>query len=190
MSQGSWLGGGVEEELDEDVDGDVDGELEELLTPPVHATPFMVNAVGIGLLLLFHAPLNPKLVEPPLASAPLYDMLAALTCAPLWVTVAFQACDTCWPAPNDQPTVQEDTGSPRLVRVTFAPNPPPHCEVIEYATEQPAPAACAVMFDSATPAPTRAADAPTASAARDLDLFILSPLLALTTWMGPRERLG
>jgi hypothetical protein len=178
MSHGSWLGGGMDDELDEDgdVDGDVDGELEELLTPPVHATPFMVNAVGIGLLLLFQVPLNPKLVEAPLASAALYDMLTALTCAPLWVTVAFQACDTCWPAPNDQPTVQEDTGSPRLVRATFAPNPPPHCEVIEYVTEQPAPAACAVMSDKATPAPTSAADAATASAARDRDLFIVSPL--------------
>jgi hypothetical protein len=129
MSHGSWLGGGTDDELDEDVDGEL--EALELLTPPVHATPFMVNAVGTGLLLLSHVPLKPKLVEPPLASAALYGMLAALTCAPLWVTLAFQACDTCWPAPKDHPTVQEDTGSPRLVSVTFAPNPPPHCEVIE-----------------------------------------------------------
>jgi hypothetical protein len=133
---------GDDGELDGEDDGCDDGELDgEELTPPVHATPFMVNAVGTGLLLLFHEPLNPKLVEAPVASAPLYDMLTAETCAPLWVTVAFHACWTCCPAPNDQPTVQLDTGSPRFVTVTFAPNPPPHEEVIEYATEQPAPAA-------------------------------------------------
>ena len=55
MSHGSWLGGGTDDELDEDVDGEL--EALELLTPPVHATPFMVNAVGTGLLLLVHVPL-------------------------------------------------------------------------------------------------------------------------------------
>lgn len=122
------MGGGVE---DEDV-----GEGEELLgggvlTLPVQATPFMVNAVGTGLLLLFQEPLNPKLAVPFVPTEPLYDMLAAVTCDPLWVGVAFHIWVTVWPAPNDQPTVQLVTGLPRLVKVKFAVKPPDHCELTE-----------------------------------------------------------
>src|SRR3954471_9813682 len=62
-------------------------------------------------------------------------MLLAVTFDPLWVTVAFHAWVTCWPAPKDQVNVQPETGSLRFFTVTFAPNPPDHCELIAYVTE-------------------------------------------------------
>ena len=37
----------------------------DVVTVPVQATPLRVNAAGIGLLLLFQAPLKPKVTLPP-----------------------------------------------------------------------------------------------------------------------------
>src|SRR6185437_15486485 len=79
-------------------------------------------------------------------------MLRAVTWPPLCVVVAFHAWVICCPAVYDQVNVQLVTGSPRLVMFTFAVNPPDHCDGTEYATEQPAVAACA---DSATAVPAR-----------------------------------
>jgi hypothetical protein len=48
----------------------------------------------------------------------------AVTCEPLWVTVALHACVICWPAPYVQVSVHELTASPRFLIVTSAPKPP------------------------------------------------------------------
>jgi len=54
--------------------------------------------------------------------------LTAVTALPLCVTVAFQAWVTVCPAANVQRSVQPESGSPRLVTLTFAVKPPAHCE--------------------------------------------------------------
>src|SRR5437762_5257848 len=90
-------------------------------------------------------------------------MLRAVSWPPLCDTMAFQACVTCCPAEYDQVSVQPLTGSPRLVMVMFTPNPPGHCEVTVYATEQPTVAACA---DMTTPMPARTVPATAATASR------------------------
>jgi hypothetical protein len=51
---------------------------------PLQVTPLILNDVGTGLAPL-QAPLKPVLVVAPVASAPLYDMLAAVTPVPDWV---------------------------------------------------------------------------------------------------------
>jgi hypothetical protein len=61
-----------------------------VLVPPLQATPLRAKAVGAGLLPV-HEPLNPKLVLPLVAKVPFQLALRAVTCAPLWETVAFQA---------------------------------------------------------------------------------------------------
>ena len=99
-------------------------------TVPLHATPLSAKFAGTGLPLV-HEPLNPKLALPLVARLPFQPTLRAVTCAPLCETVAFQACVICWPAPNDQVSVQLVTGSPRLVRLTLAPKPPGHWELTE-----------------------------------------------------------
>jgi hypothetical protein len=55
--------------------------------------------------------------------------LFAVTAAPLWVRLVFQNCDTVCPALKLQVRLQPLIASPRLVIVTFAPNPPDHCDV-------------------------------------------------------------
>jgi hypothetical protein len=95
----------------------------------LQATPLSAKLVGVGLLLLFHEPLNPKLALPLVARLPFQLTLRAVTWAPFWDTVAFQACVTCCPAPNDHVRVQLLSGSPRLVRLTLAPKPPGHWEL-------------------------------------------------------------
>lgn len=72
---------------------------------PVQVTPLSAKLAGAGLLALFHEPLNPKLVLALVARLPFQLTLLAVTCAPLWVTAAFHAWVTCWPAPNDQVSV-------------------------------------------------------------------------------------
>jgi len=57
-------------------------------------------------------------------------MLATETAEPDTVGVPFQSCWIFCPAPKVQPTFQDVTGLPRLVRVTLAPKPPPHWLVI------------------------------------------------------------
>nr|BFE70107.1 hypothetical protein GCM10020092_034080 [Actinoplanes digitatis] len=54
--------------------------------------------------------------------------MVAVTAEPLCVKAVFQAWVTVCPAPYDQVNVQPDSGSPRLVIVTLAPNPPCHCD--------------------------------------------------------------
>ena len=82
-------------------------------------------------------------------------MLAAVTAAPDWVTVALHAWLTVCPAPNDHRSVHPLIGSPRLVTATEAPKPPCHCELTVYDTWQPAAAACAVIVtaESVVPRP-------------------------------------
>src|SRR5262245_5858027 len=93
---------------------------------PVQATPLSAKLVGAGLLLLFHEALNPGFAVALVARLPFQSALRAVTWAPLWVTVAFHAWVTCWPAVNDQVNVQLVSGSPRFVRMMLAPNPPGH----------------------------------------------------------------
>src|SRR6185312_6763415 len=92
-------------------------------------------------------------------------MLRAVTWPPLCVVVAFHAWVICCPAVYDQVNVQLVTGSPRFVMFTFAVNPPGHCDGTEYATEQPAVAACADRA-MAVPAMTVAAAATVVTASR------------------------
>jgi hypothetical protein len=97
---------------------------------PVQATPLSAKLVGDGLL-PFQEPLNPKVAEALVARPPFHEAFRALTCDPACVTVAFHACDTCWPAPNDQVSVQPERESPRFVKVTDAVKPPGQLELTE-----------------------------------------------------------
>jgi hypothetical protein len=74
-----------------DADADADGDAEVgadvgvlLETAPVHVVPFRLKEVGTGLDPV-QAPLNPKLVLPPVGIDPLYDRLETVTFAPDWV---------------------------------------------------------------------------------------------------------
>src|SRR5687767_7250617 len=87
-------------------EGEGDADVDGWPGPSLQATPLRAKSDGAGLPLLFHEPLNPKLVLPLVARLPFQPALRALTCGPLWVTVALQACVTCCPAPNDQVSVQ------------------------------------------------------------------------------------
>jgi hypothetical protein len=58
--------------------------------------PLSVNPAGAGLLPV-HEPLKPKEAVALVATVALCETLAAETCAPLWVTVAFHAWVTVWP---------------------------------------------------------------------------------------------
>ena len=71
-------------------------------------------------------PLNPRLAVPPVPMAPFHAALATVTWAPDCVTLPFQSWVTVCPAVKDHVNCHEVTGSPRLVRLTFAPNPPDH----------------------------------------------------------------
>src|SRR5262245_34198336 len=62
---------------------------------PVQVTPLRAKLAGAGLLVLFQAALKPKLVPALLARAPFQAALRAVTWAPLWVSVVFQAWVTC-----------------------------------------------------------------------------------------------
>ncbi len=107
-------------------------------------------------------PLKPKLTEAPLPSWPLYDSLAAVTAAPLWVILAFHPLETFWLPAKDQPTFQEDFAAELLVRVTLAVNPPLHELCTWYFTVQAAAAAAAVegcMAAATPPAPATIAKA-------------------------------
>jgi hypothetical protein len=83
------------------------------------------------LLLLFHEALNPKFTVTLVARLPFQAALRAVTCAPDWVRTVFHACVTCWPAPNDQVSVQLESGSPRLVWLTLPVKPPGHWALTE-----------------------------------------------------------
>ncbi len=93
--------------------------------PPSQSTPLSLNAVGTGLAPLYE-PLKPKEVEPPVASVPLYETFRAVTVAPDWLAVVFQAWVTCWLPAKVHSRVQELSGSPVLVTETLAPKPVPH----------------------------------------------------------------
>ena len=84
--------------------------------------------------------------------------MVTVTWPPDWVTDPFQSWVIVCPAVYDQVSRQLLSGSPWLVMVTLAPNPPGHDELTEYATEQPAAAL-------AEPAMMPAADTATATAA-------------------------
>jgi hypothetical protein len=73
---------------DGEADGDDEGEVlgveegDPLVTPPVQVTPLRLKEAGAGFELLFHAPLNPKLVLAPVPREPLYEALVTVTFAP------------------------------------------------------------------------------------------------------------
>jgi hypothetical protein len=96
---------------------------------PVQATPFRANEVGTAFVLP-EVPWKPADALPPVARAPFQPALVALTAAPLWLKVAFQPLVIFWSFGNVQVTVQPLIASPRLVTVTPATKPPPHCEAI------------------------------------------------------------
>src|SRR5512142_813424 len=116
-----------DDRLDDEVPDDdrLDDEVDPLdpVTPPVQGAPLSTKVVGEGFD-PFQEPLNPKAVLPPVGMVPLYAALVTVTCAPDWDRVPFHSWVTVWPAVNDQVSVQPFTGSPRLVLVTLAPNPP------------------------------------------------------------------
>ena len=92
------------------------------VTVPVQVTPLRVNEVGTGLD-PDQVPLNPGMTVAPVPSVPLYDMLATVTTLPDWLNAPFQPESTCCPAVKDHFSVQELSGSPRLVTDTLAPKP-------------------------------------------------------------------
>ncbi|GGK81519.1 hypothetical protein Sme01_63130 [Sphaerisporangium melleum] len=110
-----------------DGDGDGLGEGDGLATPPVHLTPFSVKDVG-AVLALDHDPLKPNETLALVAMAAFQLTFAAVTCVPEEVTVAFHAWVTCWPEGKVHASCQPLTGSPRLSTLTFAVNPPGHCD--------------------------------------------------------------
>ncbi len=59
----------------------------------MQVVPLSLNVVGFGFEPEY-TPLKPKLAEPPADSVEFQDGALAVTCAPSWETVAFQA----WPA--------------------------------------------------------------------------------------------
>src|SRR5450756_650943 len=59
-------------------------------TVPVQVTPLSLNVVGTALDPL-QEPLNPKLVDAPVARPPFQDRFATETLAPLWVTAPFHS---------------------------------------------------------------------------------------------------
>lgn len=75
----------------------------------------------------------------------------------------FHNCVMACPAPKAQDNDQFWTGAPRLVTVTFAPNPPGHCELIEYETWHPAAACAEALVTTVRPAAASVAAAATAS---------------------------
>jgi hypothetical protein len=108
----------------------VEPVVEPAVVPPVvvepeQDVPLKVYAVGLGSE-AFQVPWNPKVVEPPVASEPLYARLAAVTAVPDCVTVAFHAEVIFWSPPYVQPSVQLETAGPLLVTVTLAVKPPVH----------------------------------------------------------------
>jgi hypothetical protein len=84
-----------------------------------------VKADGSGLLDPL-VPLNPKLAVPPVPRAPFQSTLLTVTAEPDWLSVPFHSWVMVWPAPKVQASRQPLSGSPRLVTVTLAPNPPGH----------------------------------------------------------------
>src|SRR5690349_7336286 len=94
--------------------------------PLAHAVPLRVNPVGSASLLV-QAPWNPNDAVPPGATLPLQDMFVAVTAAPFWLTVAFQALVTFVSPGKVKATVQPLSEAPAVfVRVTFAVRPPVH----------------------------------------------------------------
>jgi hypothetical protein len=105
------------------------GDVVVVVVPPPAGTPFTVKEAGTGLLAV-QLPWKPNDVVPPVASVPLYATFDALTVAPLWLTVAFQALVTLCPlSGKTQPSVQPVTASPVFRTSTLATNPPPHWAV-------------------------------------------------------------
>jgi hypothetical protein len=97
------------------VAGVVGGVVGGLVVPPVHVMPLTVKVAGTGLV-PDQAPVKPSETDAPEPSEPFQDMLAAVTCAPDWVQVAFQPwVILCAPVGKSKPSVQDDSGSPRLV---------------------------------------------------------------------------
>jgi hypothetical protein len=104
-----------------------------LLAPPLHATPFSVKFVGLG----FepeNAPLKPKLVFAPLASALFQLSALTVTCEPLCVAEAFQALDTDWLPLKSHSSFQLLIAEPLFVTMTLPVKPVSHALGMSYST--------------------------------------------------------
>jgi hypothetical protein len=78
------------------------------------------------------APPNPKLAEPPTATAPLCAALVAVTVEPVWVYEAFHMEVTFCAPGQVQLTFQEERAvDPELVTLTSALKPPPQSLLTE-----------------------------------------------------------
>lgn len=116
-------------------DGVDDGAGVPLVVPtvtgePVHGTPSTVNDVGAGLL-PDQVPLKPTDTDRPVGTEPLWEAFLTRTVLPLWVNTPFHVSEVIrCPAVNVHSRVQPDSGSPRFVTVTRAPNPLRHWSVM------------------------------------------------------------
>jgi hypothetical protein len=97
------------------------------VAPPVQVVPLTAKLTGTGLLPV-QVPLKPNEVVALVARLLFQPASVAVTVLPLCVKFAFQPWLTVCPAGNDHLTVQDVSGSPRLVRATSAPKPPAHCD--------------------------------------------------------------
>src|SRR5256885_13184206 len=100
---------------------------------------------------------------------PFQLMLAADTLAPDWLQVAFQPWVSFWLASGKvKPSVQDEIGSPRLVKLTPAWNPPGHWLTTVYVAMHPVLAAEAGRVTAATTPPVATANPTTVAASMTL----------------------
>jgi hypothetical protein len=66
---------------------------------------------------------KPNATVAPVATAPLYGSLTAVTCSPLWLTCALHPEVTCWLPAQVQVAVHAVTAGPSFVTVTVAVKP-------------------------------------------------------------------
>ncbi|GAA1801736.1 hypothetical protein GCM10009682_24550 [Luedemannella flava] len=101
----------------------------------LHAVPLTVNDVGLA---PEPVPLKPMLADAFVARLPFQLMLVAVTFWPDWVQFADQPLVTRWVEEGKvNASVQLLNGSPMLVMVMFAPNPPPPSHAFVYVTRHP-----------------------------------------------------
>jgi hypothetical protein len=107
------------------------------LAPPLHATPLSLKFVGLG----FepeNAPLKPKLVFAPLASAPFQLSALTVTCDPVCVAEAFHALDTDCAPVKSHSSFQLPIAAPLFVTMTLPVKPVSHTLGMSYSILQAA----------------------------------------------------
>src|SRR3954451_954513 len=109
----------------------VEGALGSHRAPPSHR-PHDAVQLTLGTPPPPGAPPNPKLAEPPTATAPLCAAFVAVTVEPVWVYDAFHMDATCCEPGQVQVTFQEPSATePELVTFTSALKPPPQSLLTE-----------------------------------------------------------